>query len=186
MVNKIRKALGFMLLPGSGKQTPAMPEVPHLPEQISSRACPLRGFSDKDKGVQLMLLHGNDEAEVIRSLRSVIVEGERPPRKGNPQEGLNVVVFRGVFGSGGYAVAVRNVQLKGRVLEIECDFENPGSGIRTTAGFTQPTVIVPLKRLPAGKYKVRLMARKVCRSSQGVHEVAPSCEEALITIKIGS
>lgn len=182
MVNKIRKALaGFILLPG-GSTEPG-PKVPYVPEEVKTRACPLRGFSDKSKQMQVMVLPGVEESDVLRNLRSVVVEGDRAPRKANAQDGVNLVVFRGVFGSGGYDIDVRSVRLNKRVLEVECDFENPGSGIRTTAGFTQPTAIIPLKRLPSGKYQVKLMVRQLSRSSQGVEVEAPSREAAKTAFK---
>jgi hypothetical protein len=182
MVNRIRKALaGFILIPGGSQEPP--PKVPYVPEEVRTRACPLRGFSDKSKDMQVLVLPGAEEADVLRNLRSVVVEGDRAPRKANARDGVNLVVFRGVFGSGGYDIDVRSVRLKNRILEIECDFENPGSGIRTTAGFTQPTAIIPLRRLPAGKYQVRLWVRQLSRSSQGVEIKAPSREAARTAFK---
>ncbi len=183
MVNKIRKALaGFILMPGRSSE-PA-PQTPHLPERMVMRACPLRGFANKEKDMQVMVLPGHDEPAVVRELRAVVVEGERAPRKGHSAKGLNLVVFRGVFGSGGYDIDVQSVSLEQGVLRVLCDFENPGSGIRTTAGFTQPTAIIPLKRLPTGRYKVKLSVRHLRRSSQGLEVETPSHEVAQVEFKV--
>ena len=182
MVNTIRKALGFLLLPG--QQQESFPEVPCRQEGVVCRASALRGYSNKDTSSQFMLLKGHDEADVIRHLRDVVVEHERPPKSGTYEDGLNVVVFRGVYGSGGYSLEVTGVSLEGRVLHVNCDYEDPGDGIRTTAGFTQPTAIIPLKRLPPGKYTAQLNVRQYRRSSQGIAEQGNIRRAAEFSFKI--
>lgn len=167
MVNTIRRALGFLLIPGQQRHE-SVPEVPFLAEAVVCRTSALRGYSDKGNGTKFMLLTGHDEPQVLRNLRSVVVERETPPAAGSYEDGLNLVVFRGVFGSGGYGIDVRGVTIRDRVLDVTCDYEDPGPGIRTTAGFTQPTAIIPLKRLPAGKYTARLNVRRFRRSSEGI------------------
>ena len=57
-------------------------------------------------------------------------------------------------------------------------------GIRTTAGFTQPTAIIPLKRLPIGKYTARLNIRQFRRSSQGIAEEGVTRRAAEFAFKI--
>lgn len=183
MVKLIRRALAGFVLTSRGSQT-APPEVPHREDAVVSRACALRGFSDKNRATQIFALHGHEEADVLRSLRGVVVDNDRPPSAIQYDLGMNLVVFRGVFGSGGYALEVRSVKLQGKTIEIECDFEDPGDGIRTTAGFTQPTAIIPLKRLPPGKYNARLTARVLCRSSQGVTEKASARQVATLVFKV--
>ncbi|MCZ7648716.1 MAG: protease complex subunit PrcB family protein [Planctomycetota bacterium] len=183
MVKMIRRALaGFVLM--SSKTDAPLPEIPHREDGVICRASGIRGFQDKSKTTQLYFLPGHEEPDVLRRLRSVVVENDRAPNALNYDQGMNVVVFRGVFGSGGYGLEVRSVRMNGRVVEIECDFEDPGDGIRTTAGFTQPTAIIPLKRLPPGKYQARLMARVLTRSSQGVSEKSPSREWSSMSFKI--
>lgn len=183
MVITLRKALaGFLLVPG-GPHEP-LPTEPHLPEKIVTRASSLRGYSDKDKTLRFMILPGLEEADVLRKLRDVVVEKRAVPGKLRYEEGLNLVVFRGVFGSGGYDLAVRTVQWNHHILEVECDFESPGDGIRTTAGFTQPAAIIPLKQLPAGKYNARLMVRTLRRSSHGVQVEQASHEAAKFSFKV--
>ena len=184
MVNAIRRALkGFLLLPG---QAQAASEAPHLPEMVTYRACALRGYCNKEKKVHFMLLLGREEADILRRLRAVIVAGEPPPTSGRYEQGLNLVVFRGVFGSGGYDLRVRDVRLQARQIVVECDFEDPGDGIRTTAGFTQPAAIIPLKRLLPGRYQARLWVRRCCRAASGVHEVNPPAECAKFSFRVRS
>jgi hypothetical protein len=183
MVNAIRSLLkGFLLLPGRT----AGREAPHLPGGVSYRACALRGYCNKDSPLRFMLLPGRDETEVLRHLRAVVVEQDRPPRCGRYEQGLNLLVFRGVFGSGGYDMRVRDVRLQGRVISVECDFEDPGDGIRTTPAFTQPTIIIPLKRLPPGRYQARLRVRRWSRSAVGLHEVTPVTECARFSFRVRS
>lgn len=183
MVNAFRKALaGFILMPG--KPLEPVPEDPCLSTAVLFRASALRGFSDKNAAGRFLVLPGHEESDILRHLRAVVVEHEAPPFKLRYPDGMNLVVFRGVFGSGGYGLDVRAVRFEGTTLRVECDFENPGDGIRTTAGFTQPAVMVPLKRLPEGTYRARVLVRQLCRSSQGVHEMAPSREWAALKFKV--
>lgn len=182
MVNTIRRALGFLLLPGPQQET--FPEVPFRQEAVACRASALRGYSNKDTGPQFMLLKGNDEQDVLRHLRGVLVENDAPPTVGTYEEGLNVVVFRGVFGSGGYSLDLHKVTLENRVLKVICDYEDPGPGIRTTAGFTQPTAIIPLKRLPPGKYRAQLSVRHFTRSSDGIQEQGETHRAAEFSFKV--
>jgi hypothetical protein len=182
MVNTIRRALGFLLIPG--QQHENFPEVPFLPEAVVCRTSALRGCSDKDNGTKFMLLKGHEEPEVLRRLRDVVVEREAPPMAGTYEDGLNLVVFRGVFGSGGYGIEVRDVTMKDRVLNVNCDYEDPGPGIRTTAGFTQPTAIIPLKRLPPGRYTARLNVRQFRRSSEGIQEQNEARRVAEFSFKV--
>jgi len=183
MVTSLRKALaGFILLPG--KPPVNAPETPYVPEETISKACAVRGLSDKDKSLALYLLEGRDESDVLRNLREVLVEGTAPLKKGRNTEGLNLCVFRGVFGCGGYSVDLRSVRCVNGVIEIECDFEEPGEGIRTTAGFTQPASIVRLKGLPQGKYQAKLFVRSLQRSSAGVKELKPRAELTQTTFTV--
>lgn len=184
MVNKIRKALGFMLMPGGNRQP--VPEVPHQPEQIVVRASALRGYSDKDAQLRFIMLTGQDESAVLRNLRAVVVEREKPPAKACNPEGLNLVIFRGVFGSGGYGLKVTEVAWQDGTLVVDCDFEDPGAGIRTTAGFTQPAALVPLKALPPGKYHASLRVRRLRRSSEGVVCEAPAAEIGTLSFKVSA
>jgi hypothetical protein len=182
MVNSIRRALGFLLLPSDQQET--FPEVPCRDDAVICRASALRGYSNKETASKFMLLKGHAEPDVIRHLRDVVVEHERPPKSGTYEDGLNLVVFRGVFGSGGYSLEVTSVSLEGRTLHVNCDYEDPGDGIRTTAGFTQPTAIIPLKRLPPGKYTARLNVRQLRRSSHGIDEEGKIGRAAEFTFKI--
>jgi len=182
MVNSIRRALGFLLLPSRKQEV--FPETPYRADAVVCRASALRGYSNKDRASQFMLLKGHEEADVVRHLRDVIVEQERPPKSGKYEDGLNLVVFRGVFGSGGYSLDVTDVSIDGRLLQVNCDYEDPGDGIRTTAGFTQPTAIIPLKRLPPGKYTARLNIRRLRRSSRGIEEEGTTRKADEFTFKI--
>ena len=164
MVNMIRKALaGFILLSEHKK----LPDTPHRPPDTFFRASALRGLSEKNTKPRLLLIKGHDEAEVLRNLRSIIIENEAAPTKGMPSEGLNLVLFRGVFGSGGHDINPTKIAWENGEIKIECEFERPGEGICTTASFTQPTLIVPLNPLPAGKYSARVQVQEVIRGSKG-------------------
>jgi hypothetical protein len=182
MVNLIRRALkGFLLLPG---HRTAMPDQPHFPESIAYRASAIRGFFNKDCRTRFLMLTGREEVEVLRHLRAIVVQEERPPKGARYEEGLNLVIFRGVFGSGGYGLTVRAVRWERRRLVVDCDFEDPGQGIRTMPGFTQPAAIIPLKRLPPGKYHARLHVRALRRSATGIEETEPRREVARHSFRV--
>lgn len=183
MVNMIRRALsGFLLLPG--RQAACGVVTPCALEDVIYRACALRGYHDKEQRARFLMLPGHEESTVLRRLRAVIVEGEAPPAAARAGEGLNLVIFRGVFGCGGHDLKVHSVQLQDRALAVECDFETPGDGLRTTSGFTQPVAIIPLRPLPQGRYHVRLNVRELCRGARGLHEMQPSHPYAVLRFKV--
>jgi hypothetical protein len=180
MVHKLRKALaGFLLL--RSDEPFSLPSEPCDLERSITKASALRGYTNKDAAPRLMVLKGHDEGELMRALRTAVVENERPGAKFRFEDGVHLTVFRGVFGSGGYSLSVDKTYWEGRDLVIVCTFESPGEGIRTTAGFTQPTAFIPLKRLPPGAYGVRVEARETLRVAQGVSETAPLSRLALKT-----
>jgi hypothetical protein len=179
VVNKIRNALrGFLLLPGGQNQVSVVEtgSPPYLSNEVIVRSSALRGYSEKQNKSRLMVLPGKHSADVFRYLHDVVVRGENAPKSAKLSGGANLVVFRGVFGSGGYSLEVKNVRREGDTLFVECDYENPGEGIRTTSGFTQPAAMIPLANLSAGKYTARLIVRELCRSARGVSETAASRE----------
>lgn len=182
MVKMLRRALtGFLLMPGRQK---AEGRELALRGEVIYRACGLRGYSEKTEMARLLFLPGREESAVLRGLREVVVEHDSAPTKGACSDGLNLVVFRGVFGSGGYGVEVRSLRQEGWELLIECDFENPGGGLRTTAGFTQPIAILPLPDLSPGRYCARLHAREYCRSAQSMREVCAPREAGRVSFKV--
>lgn len=102
-------------------------------------------------------------------LRSVVVNGTEAPDS-VPREFI-LVVFRGVFPTGGYGLKVENVTLRGNDLTVRGTYTNPGEGAMVTQAFTQPAAFIPLS-LEQGSYDVSLVVTTVERGPQGDTVVA--------------
>src|SRR5438105_1131113 len=120
MVNIIRKALAGFILVSEHKE---LPPTPHRAPDVIFRGSALRGFAEKTAKPRVLLVKGHDEAEILRNLRSVVIENDAPISKAAAADGLNLVLFRGVFGSGGYDVSLKSARWEHGVIHIECEFE---------------------------------------------------------------
>lgn len=113
-------------------------------------------------------LYAFPSGEAEEGLRRVVVDGESPPSAvdGN----VTLVAFRGVFPTGGYAVQVDNVTLRGNRVTVHATYTDPSEDAMVTQAFTQPAAFVPLD-LDTGRYETELVVTRV--------EVGPDGEKVL-------
>ena len=75
------------------------------------------------------------------------------------QDFISIVVCRGDFPTGGYALAVEafswleSYPIK---LRFQVNFTDPGEGVIVSQAFTNPTLLVPIGKLSPGEYKVEI------------------------------
>ena len=98
-------------------------------------------------------------SEVKEELKKILT-GEPARTKFSRDESLNLVVFRGVFPTGGYGIRIDSVQRAGNKFIVRATFTDPEKGAIVTQAFTQPTAVVPLGRLPPGEYTAELYVRR--------------------------
>lgn len=126
---------------------------------------PLGGFTEK-RGEGLYILPG--DASTVKKGLEALVTGESAPRTAFSQdETLNIVIFRGVFNTGGYDIKVDKVNIAGNALTVHATYTDPGPGLLVIQTFTQPTAIIPIGRLEKGGYEVKLMVTTILKGEEG-------------------
>ncbi|NOZ58208.1 MAG: protease complex subunit PrcB family protein [Euryarchaeota archaeon] len=100
------------------------------------------------------------DVEQVREELIRILGGEPPRERFSSAESLNLVVFRGVFPTGGYGLKIEAVEREGNRFVVRAVFTDPPLGAAVTQAFTQPTAVVPLGRLPPGEYSAELYVRR--------------------------
>jgi hypothetical protein len=96
----------------------------------------------------------------VREELKRILKGEPARTRFSGEERLNLVVFRGVFPTGGYGIRIEAVERAGNKFVVRATFSDPGKGAIVTQAFTQPTAIVPLGKLPPGEYSAELYVKR--------------------------
>lgn len=126
---------------------------------------PLGGLTEK-KGEGLYILPGN--ISTVKKGLDALVTWESAPRTTFSQdEDLNLVVFRGVFGTGGHGISINSVESSDNILTIHATYTDPGPGMMVTQAFTQPTAIIPIGKLSPGSYEVKLMVTWILKGERG-------------------
>ncbi len=100
------------------------------------------------------------DVEAVRQELMSILAGSPPRSRFSRDENLNLVVFRGVFPTGGYGIKIDGVERTGNEFVVHATYTNPEKGAIVTQAFTQPTAVVPLGKLPPGAYSAELYVRR--------------------------
>jgi len=72
------------------------------------------------------------------------------------QDFISILISRGDFPTGGHEIEVTSLSFEDNKLLLSADFTDPSEDVPVTQAFTSPTALIPIGRLPAGEYKVRL------------------------------
>ncbi len=115
---------------------------------------PLGGYYEMT-GPMFMALNGSI-SEVKERLNDIVVRKAEVQSVFSSPDDLNFVVFRGVFPSGGYSIDIENVERQGDVFTVHATYTDPGKGIFVAGVITHPTAIIPIGKLPEGRYEARL------------------------------
>lgn len=126
---------------------------------------PLEGYTG-DAGEAFLVLPG-DQAEVQQKLKQIITQGEQAPENFKSDEKLNLVIFRGVFRTGGYSIKIEKVARNGNEYTVEAVYHDPEPGGMVIQAFTQPTAIIPIGENPAGEYQATLIIEGGKRAETG-------------------
>ncbi len=81
-------------------------------------------------------------------------------------ESINLVVFRGVFNTGGHGIEIDRVEKAGSTFVVHATYTDPRRGMMATQAFTQPTAIIPIGKLSKGSYEARLKVTKIVKSEK--------------------
>lgn len=92
-----------------------------------------------------------DPRQAIATLKEIVIEGKRPVRSFKMRDQIEVVIFRGSFLTL-CKVGVKKVVLKDSDVEVYAEYED----FPDCSSASEPAAIIPLGKLPPGKYAVSL------------------------------
>jgi len=76
--------------------------------------------------------------------------------KASTRDFISILIPCGDFPTGGHEIEVTSFSFEDNSFLLSAEFTNPGEDVPVTQAFTNPTALIPIGRLPAGEYKVRL------------------------------
>ncbi len=162
-------------------QTPA-PLIITLEVQPVIDYYPLGGLSEK--GDEAFYILSGDTAAVKKGLEALVIDRVSPSAVFTEEEILNLVVFRGVFSTGGYGIGIDKVEKTGNIFIVYATYTDPGSGMMVTQAFTQPIAIIPLGKLSVGDYEAKLMVTSIVKEEGGDKIIEENKEHASIAFEV--
>ncbi|VVB93131.1 Uncharacterised protein [uncultured archaeon] len=126
---------------------------------------PLGGFAEKSDGAFMVLKGGI--SDVKKNLNDIVIKKAAQPSTFSVSDDLNLVVFRGVFSTGGYRIKIEQVEKQGNEFIVYANYTDPGKGMVVTEVFTQPTAIIPIGKLEKGTYKASLKVTREIEDKNG-------------------
>jgi hypothetical protein len=142
------------LLTGCAAETPS-PKPVVIDAQPYIDHSPLGGFTGSAQ--EAIYIIPGDTASAIFGLREIVVYNLSPKTSFSVEDSLNIVIFRGVYNTGGYSIDISKVLLDGNTFRVHAVYVDPGPGLITTQAFTHPTAVIPIGKLTKGSYEVRLL-----------------------------
>jgi hypothetical protein len=104
---------------------------------------------------------------VKKELFEIVVERASPRSTFSTQEKLNLVIFRGVFSTGGHGIEVEKVERKRNNFYVYSVYTDPSPNMMVTQAFTQPTAIIPIGKLGKGEYRATLLVTLIVKKEEG-------------------
>ncbi len=126
---------------------------------------PLGGFTEKSEGMFIVLK--GSIPDVKESLSDIVVKKAAQPSTFSASDELSLVVFRGIFNTGGYGITIDRVEKQGNEFTVFATYTDPGKGMMVTQAFTQPTAIIPVGKLEKGNYKASLKVTREIEDKEG-------------------
>lgn len=142
----------------------------------------LGGYSE-EAGEAFYIFTG-DTSEIRRSLEKALQDSTTLQTVFTEDEILNLVVFRGVFNTGGHGMSIEKVEKTGNTFIVYATYTDPGSGMMVSEAFTQPTAIISLGKLPMDDYKVKLKVTRILRENTGDKVLEENKEDGIIEFKV--
>lgn len=118
------------------------------------------------KEEELYILAG-DIGAVKKGLEEIVLNKSPAKFTFSENEVINIVVFRGVFSTGGYGIKIDKVEKVDNVFDIYATYTDPGGGMMVTQAFTHPTAIIPIGKLQKGDYKSKLIVTRIIKTEEG-------------------
>jgi hypothetical protein len=115
---------------------------------------PLEGFTGE--GAEGLYVISGDLPAVKEELQSLVRRDTTQQKTFSVNEDLNIVVFRGVFNTGGYGIEIDEVKITDHLFTVTAIYTDPGPGMAVTQAFTHPTAIIQIGNLEKGTYSAKL------------------------------
>lgn len=122
--------------------------------------------------------------EVKEQLSEIVAEGVPPQSIFSTQDELNLVVFRGVFNTGGHGLEIQRVEREGNAFYVYSVYSDPGPGMMVTQAFTQPTAIIPIGKLKKGEYRATLLATQILKKKEGDQVIYEEKERKMVDFSV--
>lgn len=104
----------------------------------------------KEVGEAIYLAKGNIQ-KALSTLKDIIIERRRPIWAFSKRDSINIIVFRGILPTQG-KIEITKLALRGNVYEVYVKYLD----FAELDIPSEPAAIIPLGKLPAGKYAVAL------------------------------
>jgi len=126
---------------------------------------PLEGYAKKSDQLFLMLKGSTQDVKI--GLSDIVIKKVAPPSAFSVDDELNLIVFRGVFNTGGYGIRIERVERRGNDFAVYATYTDPGEGVMATQAFTHPAAIIPVGKLKNGDYKATLKVTWIIENKEG-------------------
>lgn len=169
----------FLILAASGcTKVPVPEEAVVLDIEPVIDYYSLGGYTSKTDEVFFAASGGVEE--VKEKLNEIIVGGGAADTEFTKDDALNLVVFRGVFSTGGHGIAIDKVERVGNTFLVYATYSDPGHGMIVSQAFTQPVAIIPIGSLEKGSYEAKLLVTKISKDEGGDSIIGEDIEHASI------
>jgi len=136
------------------------------------------------EGGEAFLAVSGDTGYVRKKLNEVVMGGGTADTLFKENEVLNLVVFRGVFNTGGYGIEIDKVKRGGNSFAVYATYTDPGVGMMVTQAFTQPTAVIPIGSLEKGSYDAELVVTTIQKDESGDNIIGADVEHASISFVV--
>jgi len=136
--------------PAAGEEAP--PEKALGLENVMITCYALGGdVSSKRAYEEGIYLAKGDRNKALEALKGIIIEGKRPVLSFKMKDQIEAIIFRGTF-STLYKVGIKKVVLRDSEIEVHAEYTE----FPDCSTVSQPAAIIPVGKLPPGKYSVTL------------------------------
>jgi hypothetical protein len=157
-------------------------EMRTLEVQPTVEYYPLGGYTGK--GEEALYILSGDAGTIKKGLEALVTGKASPATVFTEDEILNLVVFRGVFSTGGHGIEIGKVEKAGNTFVVYATYTDPGKGMMVTQAFTQPTAIIPIGKLPKGNYEAKLKVTSIVKEEGGDRIIEENKEHASIAFAV--
>lgn len=125
-----------------------------------------------------------DVGEVRKKLNEIVVSGGTAETAFTQDDSLNLVVFRGVFSTGGHGIAIDKVERTGGTFVVRATYTDPGKGMIVSQAFTQPVAIIPIGNLEKGAYEAKLLVTTISKDEGRDSIIGEDIEHARVSFVV--